>query len=69
MPSDKTTEHFSARTELYKSFDKDGNDLLDKQEVFEGIKEKLQLNDIFNLEDCVTKAFNLAKDKIKNKNN
>jgi Ca2+-binding EF-hand superfamily protein len=68
MPTSKTDPvQIKRRAELWKYFDNNGNGYASLAETQKGIRDGLQLEDLFEAKAAVIKAFNFAKDAVPGK--
>jgi len=64
---ERTNEALAKRTKMFKDFDPNGNGFLSLAEVDKGIRDVLKLPDIFSIKQVIMRAFQAAKDSVKNK--
>lgn len=68
MPTSKTDPvQIKRRAELWKYFDNNGNGYASLAETQKGIRDGLQLDDLFEAKPAIIRAFNFAKDAIPGK--
>ncbi len=65
--AEKTEEGFKKRGEMFKFFDPNGNGFLSLAECDKGIRDVLNLPDLFDLKGVIMRAFMAAKDSVKGK--
>jgi len=69
MPTSKTDPvQIKRRAELWKYFDNNGNGYASLAETQKGIRDGLQLQDLFEAKPAIIRAFNFAKDAVPGKN-
>lgn len=61
LPVDLTPESKAKRLELFKQFDPNGNGYLSLAEVDKGIRDILNIEELFNLKPVIMRAFQAAK--------
>mmetsp|Transcript_55139 Transcript_55139/g.160907 ORF Transcript_55139/g.160907 Transcript_55139/m.160907 type:complete len:461 (-) Transcript_55139:83-1465(-) len=64
LPYERTPEAFEKRSELFNSFDPNGNGYLSLAEVDKGVREVLQVDAIFNAKPAIMRAFQAAKNSV-----
>jgi len=68
LPSDKNDGGQKAkRKELFSGFDPNGNGVLSLSEVEKGIRDVLQLDEVFDAKPAIIRAFQIAKNVTKSK--
>ena len=67
LPVKKTTEERAKRREIWKAIDMNGNGFISLAEFDRGVRDVLNLPDIFKQKKVLIRAFNSAKDKVKGK--
>ena len=67
LPVEKTTESRNKRREIWKAMDMNGNGFLSLAEFDRGVRDVLNLPEIFKQKKVLIRAFNLAKNKIQGK--
>lgn len=69
MPTSKTDPvAIKRRNELWKYFDNNGNGYASLAETQKGIRDGLQLQDLYEAKPAIIRAFNFAKDAVPGKN-
>ena len=61
LPSERTEEQKAKRKELFSQFDPNGNGVLSLAEVEKGIRDVLQIDEIFDAKKPIIRAFQIAK--------
>lgn len=64
LPYERTPEAYAKRSELFDLFDPNGNGYLSLAEVDKGIRDILQLDDIFNAKPAIMRAFQASKNYV-----
>jgi len=64
---EKTPEGIEKRKKMFSQFDPNGNGLLSLAEVDKGIRDVLNLPDVFAMKQVIMRAFQAAKDAMPNK--
>lgn len=64
---ERSQEGVAKRAKMFKDFDPNGNGFLSLAEVDKGIRDVLKLPQIFQLKQVIMRAFQSAKDSVKNK--
>ena len=67
LPVKKTAEERAKRREIWKAIDMNGNGFVSLAEFDRGVRDVLNLPDIFKQKKVLIRAFNAAKNKIKGK--
>lgn len=65
LPSDRADK--DKRKELFSQFDPNGNGFLSLAEVEKGIRDVLQIDELFDAKPAIIRAFQIAKDVTKSK--
>ena len=65
MPIKKTLEDRKKRKELWNKIDINGNNFVSLAEFDKGVRDVLNLPDIFKLKKVILRAFKAAKNKVK----
>jgi len=61
LPYERTPEAFAKRQELFNAFDPNGNGYLSLAEVDKGIRDVLQVDELFDAKPAIMRAFQAAK--------
>ena len=67
LPIKKTAEERAKRRELWNAMDMNGNGYISLAEFDRGVRDVLNLPNIFSLKKVLIRAYNASKDKIKGK--
>ena len=67
LPIKKTVEERTKRRQLWNAIDMNGNGYISLAEFDRGVRDVLNLPNIFSLKKVLIRAFNAAKNKIKGK--
>ena len=67
LPIKKTVEDRTKRRQLWNAIDMNGNGYISLAEFDRGVRDVLNLPQIFSLKKVIIRAFNASKDKIKGK--
>ena len=67
LPVKKTVEDRTKRLQLWKAIDMNGNGFVSLAEFDRGVRDVLNLPNIFSLKKVLIRAFNASKEKIKGK--
>ena len=68
LPFGTTPEQTQLRKKIWQGFDVNGNGYLSLAEVDKGMRDVVQLPEMFSLKPVLIRAFNSAKDRLKSKN-
>jgi len=63
LPVKRTADEVAKRGKMFKEFDPNGNGYLSLAEVDKGIRDVLQLDNVFNCKPAIMRAFQAAKTK------
>ena len=61
LPTAKTPEERAQRVEMFKQFDPNGNGYLSLAEVDKGLRDVLNIDELFDVKPVIIRAFNKAK--------
>merc|ERR1719355_563691 len=64
LPHQRTREARQQRRKLFRDFDVNGNGYLSLAEVDKGIRDVLQLDDVFDAKPVIMRAFQAAKNSV-----
>eukprot|EP00954_Amorphochlora_amoebiformis_P023098 1357876-Amorphochlora_amoeboformis.AAC.1 len=67
LPYERTKEQKEKRQKMFKGFDPNGNGYLSLAEVQKGLRDVLQLDDVFDCKPAIFSAFKAAREKGKAK--
>eukprot|EP00033_Pygsuia_biforma_P000154 GCRY01000198.1.p1 GENE.GCRY01000198.1~~GCRY01000198.1.p1 ORF type:complete len:204 (+),score=44.82 GCRY01000198.1:77-613(+) len=61
LPYERNPEQYAKRTELFNLMDPNGNGYLSLAEVDAGLRDVLQIDELFDCKPCIIRAFSAAK--------
>mmetsp|Transcript_81121 Transcript_81121/g.251758 ORF Transcript_81121/g.251758 Transcript_81121/m.251758 type:complete len:463 (+) Transcript_81121:48-1436(+) len=64
LPYDRTSEAYAKRNEMFDLFDPNGNGYLSLAEIDKGVRDVLQLDDMFNAKPAIMRAFQASKNYL-----
>ncbi len=68
IPVSTSAEDIAKRKKLFRDFDFNGNQYLSLAEIDKGIRDVLEMPELFETKPVIMRAYQASKDKIKGKN-
>lgn len=68
IPVGSSQEDIAKRKKLFREFDVNGNNYLSLAEIDKGIRDVLDMPELFDTKPVIMRAYQASKDKIKSKN-